>query len=170
MRRSLHVAVALATYLLGLSAAGLREAARTPPAPTPRVTLQEGFARAPSGEPAAAAEREIREIIRRYDLAQSRHDAAFFREIEADGFVLMQADGRALTRDEAIADMLTWPKDLEYTSGDVEVRVYGDVAVVTSRCTARRLGSGDALWQGRWLDLFVRHSGRWQILSTAAID
>jgi hypothetical protein len=170
-RLILHAAAALVTCSAGLSAAHLWHSPRPPRAPkAPPAALSEPVAAARAAE--RLAEQEIREIIRQYDIAQTRHDVGFFEKTEADSFLLTYADGATQTRSQAIASMLSWDKDIEYTSDDLRVQLYGDaVAVVTGRMTATRAGrESEYGQQWRWIDLFVRRDGRWQIISTAQID
>lgn len=163
MRRlALHTAAALVTYAAGLSAANLWDA--------PLTALSRLGATTNTAE--WLAEQEIREIIRRYDTAQTRHDVGFFEKTEAESFLLTYSDGETLTRGQAIADMLACEKDIEYTSDDLRVQLYGDAAaIVTGRMTATRVGrESEYRPQWRWIDLFVKRDGRWQIISTTQID
>ena len=169
LRLTLRVCVALLSFLIGLSAARLLNVAsiESPLQPAPFVRQEFIPAPVPTNE---AARREILDIIRRYDVAQTQHDAAFFRSVEAESFTLI-TDDRTLTREQDIADMLKWPKDIEYKSDDLSVQFYGDnAAVVTGRMTAtshEREGEDGTGW--RWVDLFVKRNGRWQIVNTVEV-
>lgn len=166
MRRlTLHVAFSLLSFLVGLSAARAWDAIGAGH-PFETVCLTGQVFSPASVTVTDAAEQEILDIIRRYDEAQTRHDADFFRSIEADSFVLTDGS-RTLTREQAIAEMLTWPKDVKYTSDDLHVQFYGGAAIVTGRMTETPLGREGAYgisW--RWVDVFVKRDGRWQIIST----
>jgi hypothetical protein len=171
MRRLvLHVAVALISCLLGVSAASLWNIASSGRSPEIAIVVRQESrpASAPTNE---IDELEIREILRQYDIAQTRHDAAFFERIEADEFVLTLSSGETLTRAEAIADMMASRKDATYTTNEVRVQFYGNAAIVTGRMTVTYTGKGDTYsprW--RWIDLFVKRGGRWQIISTTQVD
>lgn len=166
MRRLIvHFAIALATCFVGVTLSGGRKAA---PAPhVAPVAARTYYTAAPS--PRQHDEEEIREIIRQYDIAQTRHDESFFRRVETDDFALTLSDGRTLTRAQAIADMLTWPKDDEYTSEVSGIHFHGGVAVVTGTMTVKRAGE-EGGYEGKWVDVFVRRDGRWQIQSTVQAD
>lgn len=170
---TLRAAVAVITLTIGMSAARLCDAVRKSlAAETPRTISEEPRGHAPYTPTLSAehetARQEILEILRQYDVAQTRHDAAFFERVEADSFILTEGDGTTRTRAEAIALMKTWDKNLEYTSDDFDVRFYGDVATVAGRMTETHPSGYRFSW--RWVDLFARRDGRWQILSTTIVN
>ena len=168
-RLALNVAVALITCLLGVSATSLWKAAagvgRNPEVAI--VTKQQ------AGPTHANdfAEQEIREILRQYDIAQTRHDASFFEWVETEDFVLRLSGGHTMTRAEDIAAMMASNMDTTYTTDDVQVQFYGNAAIVTGRMTATPAGKENTYsQQWRWIDLFVKRDGRWQIISTTQVD
>lgn len=56
----------------------------------------------------------------------------------------------------------------KYVSDDLHVQLFGNAAILSGRLTEiSPAGSRDS-W--RWLDLFVKRNGRWQILSTTNVD
>jgi hypothetical protein len=114
------------------------------------------------------AKREILEILRQYDEAQTKHDASFFERVEADGFTLTMEGGKTLARAEAIALMKTWDKDSAYSSDDFDFQFYGDVVVVTGRMTETKPSGYQ--YSFRWIDLFANRNGRWQILNTTVVN
>lgn len=171
MRRlTLRAAVALITCLLGISAASLWNALDARYAPEAAPAPEQVELGPVAGTTSQLDEQEIQELYRQYGAAQTRHDAAFFRSVEADSFILTDG-GTTLPREQDIADMMASPKGVEYTDDDVRVQFYGNVAVVTGRMTARHVGKEDGYTNSwRWLDVLVKRGGRWQILSTTNID
>jgi Domain of unknown function (DUF4440) len=173
LRIALRVAVALLAFLSGASAAGVWNAVRTKGRAAEPAGVTAPRVREFTSAPVATdekAEREIRDIIRRYDVAQTEHDASFFRSVEAESFTLT-TEGWVVTREQDIADMLTWPLGTRYVSDDVRVQLYGHAAVVTGRMTAIPLAEGGRYGSSwRWVDLFVKRDGRWQVISTALVD
>ena len=170
LRLALHVAVALTTCLTGVSAASLWNRVSSGRSPKVAIAIKQEARPAPVLA-SNMAEQEIREIIRQYDIAQTRHDASFFKWVEADDFVLTLSSGRTLTRAEDIAAMMASSTDATYTSDDVRVQFYGSAAIVTGRMTAtctRDKNSYSPQW--RWINLFVKRDGRWQIISTTQVD
>jgi hypothetical protein len=118
--------------------------------------------------PSSAVERELVEIERQYDIAQTNHDAAFFEKLETDNFILTYPDGSTLTRAEDIALMKSCDPRIKYVSDDLHVQVYGNAAILSGRLT--EIGPTGSRDSWRWLDLFVKVNGRWQILSTTNVD
>ena len=115
----------------------------------------------------AEVERELLEIQRQYDVAQTNHDAAFFERIETDNFVLTYPDGSTITRAEDIALMKTWDPNTRFVSDDLQVQVYDNAAIVTGRMIEISPNGSRNSW--RWLDLFVMRNGHWQIQSSVQI-
>lgn len=118
-------------------------------------------------------ERKLLEIEYQYVAAEQRHDIAFFDAIEAEGYTLTESDGAVLSKAEALEEMRA---DNDYpvlTIDDVEIRVYGDTAVVTGRLNEMDTdGSGAYKNQTRWTDVFVKLDGCWQVVNTqvTAVD
>ena len=169
---TLRVAVALFTLTAGISAARVWDSlagGRPAPQTTAVVAQPEQMSASAGISGRQRDEQEILEIIRQYDLAQTRHDAAFFERVEADNFTLYDEDGRVHNRSEAIALMKTWDKSIKYTSDDLDVRFYGDAAIVTGRMTATYTRAGGQ-YSWRWIDLFVKRNGDWKILSTTQVN
>lgn len=117
------------------------------------------------------AEKEMLEIERQYDIAQTQIDIAFFEKIEADDFKLITKDGATFTKAQTIAPMKNWKRETQFTSDDLHVEVYGNTALVTGRMTATKIGEGNkGRMQLRWLDIFVKRNGRWQLLNTVQLE
>jgi hypothetical protein len=77
-------------------------------------------------------------------------------------------DGQIITRDEVLAQMFgAAPSPLaDLAVDDLDVRVFGDAAVVTGRTTARgRDGTRVVL---RFSDFAVKREGRWVIVASHA--
>ena len=127
-----------------------------------------GSERGLSHIPSSAVEQELFEIERQYDVAQTNQDAAFFEQLEADNFILTFADGSTLTRAQDIAIMKSWDPRTKFVSDDLHVQVYGNAAILSGLMTEISATGSRASW--RWLDLFVKRDGRWQILSTTQVD
>lgn len=113
---------------------------------------------APSG---LIAESELRNIYSSYAEAQTKHDRAFFERVEAKEFKLF-TEGRAYSRSEDI-DFMNSDDDV-YSIEDLQIRGYGNAAVVSGRMVATDSRGGVASWN--WIDVCVRDDHGWQILST----
>jgi ketosteroid isomerase-like protein len=164
-----HTVAALITFLVGISIAGAWKPPSRKPVPRPvppRVELEEVYA---SNAPDPVTKQEICELYRQYALAQTRHDVSFFENVEADSFVLTYISGSTLTRDEAIASMKTWDKNIKYSNEVLNIRVYGDVVIIKGQMMATYTDSGYG-HQWQWLDVIMKRDGHWQILSTTQLN
>ncbi len=122
-------------------------------------------ARAASGN--AKVEQEIRRLEREWFESYVRGDRAAFDLIVADDAVMTYGNGKVGNKSEAIAEIKA-PADASYslTSDDVQVRLYGDTAIVTGRVTEKGTFNGRSLnSQSRYTDVWVRRNGRWQVVA-----
>jgi uncharacterized protein (TIGR02246 family) len=123
-------------------------------------------ARATSGN--AKVEQEIRRLERDWFDSYVRGDRAAFDRIVADDAVMTYGNGKVGNKSEAIAEIKA-PADASYSlaSDDVQVRVYGDMAIVTGRVTEKGTFNGRSInSQSRYTDVWVRRNGRWQVVAT----
>ena len=112
-------------------------------------------------------EQEIRRLERQWFESYVRGDRAAFDLIVADDAVMTYGNGKVGNKSEAIAEIKA-PADASYslTSDDVQVRLYGDTAIVTGRVTEKGTFNGRSLnSQSRYTDVWVRRNGRWQVVA-----
>ncbi len=167
-RLALHVAVALITCLLGSCAAGLWKAVGTGrPAETPPPFEQTA---GPAGAPGGSAELEILELMRQYAAAQTRLDASFFEQAEADSYTVHLRGGGTLNKTQAIEGMKSWGGRTRFSHEDLRVQLHGDVAVVASWMTATDMG--EPAYRARWKSIYLlaKRAGRWQVLSVTQVN
>lgn len=131
----------------------------------PVVSFEPGVGTAQPG--LATAEAELLDIYRDYGEAQTNHDIEFFKNVEAEDYVLF-SDGKTMSRNETIEWLKTSPPNVFYKLDDVNIKGYGDAAVVTGRVTATYPNGAMSSW--RWIDVCVKRDGRWQIQSTTQLD
>ena len=95
-------------------------------------------------------------------------DAAGLEHALADTFTFTAPDGSTQTKAEWIADVRNGAlKMVSSQNDDMKVRQYGDAAVVTYRSTDHgTYKDKDISGQYRWTDVFVKHNGQWQVVST----
>ena len=163
-RLALHLAVALITCLTGLCAAGLWGAV----VPSRLVDTASPFRQLGSpdaGTPRVGDEQEVLELMRQFAAAQTRHDASFFEQAEADSYIVHPRYGGALTRSQVLASMKDWDTGIRFAHEDLRVQVIGDVAIVTGWMTATHTGSEAASQRWKSIYLLRKSEGRWQILS-----
>jgi ketosteroid isomerase-like protein len=114
-----------------------------------------------------SVERELIRLEKEWADALVKHDVAFFERIMVDdytwtapeGYVCTKADNIALAKSEE-GVIMSW------VLADMNVRVYGDAAVVTGCQTIKETYKGeDVSGQERWTHTWVRRSGRWQCVA-----
>ena len=82
--------------------------------------------------------------------------------------MLFESDGSSYSRSEDLKLLEEAPTDTRYEQSDLEIRVYGDAAVVTGTMTAIDADQDIQSW--KWLDVCLKRDGRWQIQSTTQFD
>ena len=91
-------------------------------------------------------------------------DAATLRRIIAEDWVGTDEKGKVLNREQSISQTTSNPDVIESEENfDMQVRVYGNTAIVIGGGTERGTRNGTAYTDTyRWTDVFVKRSGRWQ--------
>ncbi len=107
----------------------------------------------------AQADRWDKAIVRKDRQAIESNMAEDFRQIDAQGNVETKA---SFVEDLVSPDLVIDP----YTVEDFEVRLYGEVALLSgrTRMTGRYQGKPFASHY-RYIDIYVRRGGEWQIVS-----
>lgn len=125
-------------------------------------------AAAQAGPPAAssAVEANIKATFRRYDQALRTGDPVAVAPFWADEYVFVNPAGERVTRAERLANLRasrTTFDSLAPQPKEEQVRVYGDVAVLTSVLTiAGRYSGRRHRGDYRALVVVVKRDGRWQ--------
>jgi ketosteroid isomerase-like protein len=111
------------------------------------------------------------EIQQELSAAWMARDRATIDRLIAPDWVVTHVAGQRITRAEVFRDMLE-SDATQMTSSDVdevEVRVFGDAAVVTGRTHARGTQSGVPFdVKLRFTDVFVRRGDGWQAVASHA--
>ena len=129
-------------------------------APFAALLLAAGAAGA--AEPAGGEEPAIRQLNDDYVRAFLACDVARFRELLADDFVGMLADGRVIDKAAFLALAAARPDARGLRLHDVVIRLYGDSAVVGAAVTYRRADGSPV--RTRYTSVYVRRDGRWAIV------
>lgn len=95
--------------------------------------------------------------------AHLRLDHATIARIMADDYVIIGKNGTVIDREQALASYRA--RRWEYAHSDeLDVRVYGDAAVVIGRWTARGENNGKRFdYAARFMSVYVRRDGQWRI-------
>ena len=113
----------------------------------------------------------MREIQQELPAAWMARDRATLERLIAPDWVVTHVAGQRITRAEAFRDMLESDATQMVASGvdELDVRVFGDAAVVTGRTHATGTQSGAAFdVRLRFTDVFVRRDDRWQAVASHA--
>ena len=109
--------------------------------------------------------RDVTLLNQSFGEAQVQHDIAKLDGLLADDFSLINPAGKLLNKAQFLVDLSSG--DLRYESlnyDDIGLRTYRDVALVTGRVVRKGQYKGqDNSGQFRFIHVFVKHQGRWQI-------
>jgi ketosteroid isomerase-like protein len=115
--------------------------------------------------------KRLMEIQQELASAWIARDRAIIERLIAPDWVVTHVEGQRITRAEVFRNMLE-SDATRMTSSDVdevEVRVFGDAAVVTGRTHARGTQSGTPFdVRLRFTDVFIRRDGGWQAVASHA--
>jgi len=116
----------------------------------------------------ASVEQALMQMERDWSEAGPKKDAATLDKILADDWVAQTSDGTQ-TKAEALAELksLDYKLDSVTQVGDMNVRIFGDIAVVTGRQDEKSSNKGkDTSGRYIWTDVFVKRQGRWQAVAS----
>lgn len=112
----------------------------------------------------------LNDIEQRLAAAWVAGDPSFHEKTLAEDWKVTDATGRVMSKTEMLAEAFT--VDGEITRGvidQVEVRLFGDWAIVTGRTQAAgRNGAVDFDVALRFTDVFACRDGNWQVVSSQA--
>ncbi len=118
----------------------------------------------------ASDELELKRLEDEWLSTYLRGDKSTFDRIVADDFT--GTDESAVLRNKAQERELvqappTGSIKVSLTNEDVQVRIYGDTAIVTGRIVqkAERAGQDSFGFQSRFTDTFLKRQGRWQVVA-----
>jgi ketosteroid isomerase-like protein len=120
-----------------------------------------------AAKPNAETEKAIMKIEQDVSTALTKGDADALSKALADGFYAVNPDGTTQTKAEFVADLKSGKFKLESNKlDDMKVQAAdADMAVVTYRSTDKgSVGGHDISGQYRWLDVFAKRGGTWQII------
>jgi uncharacterized protein (TIGR02246 family) len=95
--------------------------------------------------------------------AIAKRSATAIEELFAEDFVGTTPDGTVLTKRDVVGTLFSPAYDIdEFENTDIQVRVFGDAAVVVARGIVRgRYQGKDASGQFRYTRVWVRRDRRW---------
>jgi ketosteroid isomerase-like protein len=110
--------------------------------------------------------REIEQLANEWMQAVGRHDEAALERFLAAEFRLASGEGMFVERAAWLHSALHLIEGGSFAYSDVQVRRYGDIAIMQSHWTQRVTRAG-APWNGSGLmtDVWIWRDGRWQVLA-----
>ena len=115
-----------------------------------------------------AAEQEVRQTIEKYRTALLQKDAATLERIWADDYTFTNGAGEIHSKADRLANLKSGATSLDSIKEeeDMKVRVYGNVAVATSRVTIKGQYSGkQTSGQYRSIHVWVKGAAGWQLVA-----
>ncbi len=131
------------------------------------VLAVSAWAQTPARPKSGSAEQELIRLEKEWGDAEVKRDAAFFDWIMADDFIGTGSAGNVYNKAQDIANLKSGEDAITSAVLDeMEVRVYGDAAVVTYHSTEKGQFKGkDYSVEYRWTDTWINKAGRWQCLA-----
>ena len=109
------------------------------------------------------SEIKLRRLNTEYVDAFLRSDVDWYQRHLAEEFRCITASGEVMDRDAFLADAAASVEMTVFDVEDVDVRFFGDIAVVQARTVYER--ADGARGQTRYTDIWIGRDGRWQALS-----
>ncbi len=120
-----------------------------------------------AGVARADALEDIVRLNREISVATWTGDAMWFEENLADDYVLVTPNGETETKRDVIRGLVRPGLKMEpYETTEVQVRIYGDAAIVTGRMQ-QTFSLGRARYKNdlRYTHVYVKRKGRWVMAS-----
>jgi len=90
-------------------------------------------------------------------------DVDWYREHLADDFVCIESDGSVLNKQEFLANTVKGPDIADYKLEHVNVRVYGNAALV--QATGLWTREDGSMRMSRYIDVYVKQREQWRTVS-----
>jgi ketosteroid isomerase-like protein len=131
------------------------------------VMLLDGCARAPQEDATSRAVAELSAQADAWDRAIVRKDRAAIVQNMAEDFRQIDGAGNVESKTSFVEGLLSPDLQIDpYVVEDFDVRVYGDVALLSgrTRMTGRQQGKPFSSHY-RYIDVYVRREGEWRVVS-----
>ncbi len=130
---------------------------------SPALVAGQGGAKSKTPQ-AGGVEQQLKQTEDDWAKAIKDKEAATLRRIIAEDWVGTDDKGKVSNREQAISQITANPDVIESNENfDMQVRVYGNTAVVIGGARERGTRNGTAYTDTyRWTDVFVKRGGRWQ--------
>lgn len=105
----------------------------------------------------------LKRLNQEYVDAFMNADVDWYREHLAEDFVCIESDGSVLNKAQFLTNTLKGPDVVDYTLHEVEVRIYGDAALV--RATGVWTREDGSMGMSRYTDVYIRAENEWKTVS-----
>ena len=105
----------------------------------------------------------LQQLNQEYVDAFMNADVEWYRAHLAEDFVCVESDGSVLNKAEFLSNTVKGPDVVEYKLHEVDIRVYGDAALV--RATGVWIREDGSMGMSRYTDVYIRASSEWKAVS-----
>jgi ketosteroid isomerase-like protein len=117
-----------------------------------------------------AAQRAVKEVLemkRQYDEALLRGDSDWFERAFADDYLSILGDASTYTKAQIVKDLASKEVTWQTANGrDMQVRMYGNTAIVTGRFTGKWREKGKpVISEERFTSIWIKDGDRWKAVS-----
>ena len=114
-------------------------------------------------EPNKSDVRTLQQLNQEYVDAFMNADVEWYRAHLAEDFVCVESDGSVLDKAEFLSNTVKGPDVVEYKLHEVDIRIYGDAALV--RATGVWIREDGSMGMSRYTDVYIRISSEWKAVS-----
>ena len=116
----------------------------------------------------SADEQALIKIQHEWAEARMKGDSSYTRRLEAENSTVVWPDGSIVNKREDLKSMTGDIVFAEFKIDDLQVRLYGDTAIVVGQGTIRAHEGNQNLLGGKfvWTDTFVKQNGAWKVVAS----
>jgi ketosteroid isomerase-like protein len=120
------------------------------------------------GAQAGGVEQQLKKMEDDWQKATRAKDTAALKRIIAEDWAATNEMGKILNREEYLSQTTANTDVIQSNENtDMQVRVFGDTAVVTGGLTEKGTRNGTAYTDTyKWTDVFVKRGGHWQAVAS----
>jgi len=111
----------------------------------------------------------VKQVEQDMGTAMMAGDIDKLKQIYADDFATIGAEGKIVTRQNLLSDFESFHEKLEwFEDGPMDVQVFGDFAVAQGSVKEKRSRDGkDTSGAFAWMDLLKKRAGKWAVVRSA---
>jgi ketosteroid isomerase-like protein len=100
--------------------------------------------------------------------ARMKGDTSYTQRLEAEDCTIVWPDGTIVKKEQDLKSMTGHIVFTEFKIDDLQVRLYGDTAIVVGHGTIRASEGKQNLLGGKfvWTDTFVKQHGTWKVVAS----